>query len=266
MQDDFDRALALATHGAPLEAQAMALLLGWQSSGHRRERDVGRFLAFSKYVADPKVTKPYPMLPEIQGLIGLDLALPEWLQTPALRCRGPAPRPPVAVADSTSPMVDRTVEAITPWLTSSLPFAQALVLADDPQHWCRATPQMTVLKYVRLENNGSLWRGRLTKQTDFGKPLVTGLVTEETIEITAEGSDGQDGSGHRRYNFVLVSARNGPIDPPSYRGGPTQGPNLLKLVEDVGWIEMSGDADGTQLRIQKRAAISRPVVDDFAGQ
>lgn len=243
MQDDFDRAQYLAKLGAPLEAQAMALLLGWSRARQTREKEVRNFLEVSKWAASDAGS--YPMLPEIKQWLELENMLP-----PALRVCGDSGDTPVAKTDPGKPLVPRTVEAITSWMTSPLPFAKALEIADFPRRWGEATPQITKLHFDDLCSEGSLWRGRLTKCTDLGKPLVTGLKTEETIEITAEGSDAPDGSGHRRYSYVFVSA--------------VHGPDMLTLVEDTGWIELSGDASGTQLRLQKRAAVLRPVKDDYA--
>lgn len=248
MLDHAKRAQFLERLGAPADAQAMAQMAAWNKVV-RPHPSIGLdYLAFTKNVA--RAGKPQLLLPEVRELLALDATLPPALQIVPLasppdsaQVESPVPRPSAAGPRPARPW---KVQAVTPWITSCLPFAEALKIAEDPRRWSKATPQMTVVRCHDLPRNGALWRARLTKRTDFGTPLVTDLVTQETIDITARGFDNGDGSGYRRYEYVLAYA-----DPDV----------PLVVLEDCGWIELSGTAEATQVRIQKTASV-RPLADE----
>lgn len=198
---------------------------------------------------------PLPLLPEIKSLMDLDQGLPPALRFPdaSAGLQRMAARAAAVVADTNEGrQVQRTMEATTPWLETDEPFAALASRTDRLDQWCVNAPQITVLATsARLPLNGALWRGRLRKRTEPLTPLAS-LATEETIEVTANGRDAPDGTGHRCYDHVLVDS--------------AQGPELLTLLEDSGRIELVGNAHGAMLRLRKRVTVSWAVkLDDRYG-
>jgi len=238
--------LPMLPPGAPPEAQAMALLVQWHYSERRRDIARDLFLGMAKQ-ATQLMQPPTPLMPEIATLFQLQQTLPIGLQS--FMAEGVD-----AEVSNEGTLVEYPYEAVTPVLrSSSISFAEAVQIADDPLQWASATPQMEIVRKRSkpLPSNGSLWRWRLTKRTDFGVPLLHGLITEETIDITAEGFTSPDKkSGHRRYAHVLHSS--------AAESG------LVRVTKDTGWIELSGDENGIQLRIQKQASVLRPPDDPYA--
>jgi hypothetical protein len=226
----------LKTWGAPAAVQAMAQL---RAVSAPRGQASARSGQRSEFLESLPVGAPVAS----NTLRALDKALPRAFRSIQAR-RQVKPERTVAT-------VERTVEGITPWMQSPVSFSAALRIADHPCKWVKATSQMRSPSAPEiLPANGALWRALLTKQTDFGKPLVSDLVSTETIHITAEGSTADDGlSGDRRYTYHLVATESGE--------------GMMSLVRDEGWIELRGDRNGTRLRICKRATVLRPVVDPF---
>jgi uncharacterized protein with NAD-binding domain and iron-sulfur cluster len=242
MEHVFDRSSRLAELGAPLEAQAMALLVAGQTLSDTRELPLRETLRAVKLASFRD--EHAPLLQEALDLLRFDAVLPASI-------RFEAADPPVAKTDPDVPMEPLTLEGMTPLLTSSLPFREALKIADRPAQWCRATPQMRMVKVEWLPRNGALWRRKLTKETDLAKPLYSRLCTRETIQITANGDHTPDRMrGHRRYTHVLTKVG--------------RESRLMELREDSGWIELRGDEHGIQLRVYKRVTVLRPVDDPYA--
>ena len=247
----FDRARAFADAGAPPMAAALAFLSTWSESARAEEQQATDALK----VLQVAKKGGYPLLPELEMLLELDRTLPEELRLRlhssarrrgagaerwsglGLRSTSAAPPPAVGV----SPVEERVVEAQTPWITTELPFAEAIRIADDPPQWVKATPQMTFLGGCSLKADGALWRYRMAKETDLTKPFKTRLKTRETIDITAEGRNGPGQSGDRRYSHVLHAAEHD-VD-------------LLPIVGDSGLIELSGDSTGCQIRVAKQVIV-----------
>lgn len=245
MSESIKHARQLAALQAPAEVQWLALLTQSSTPDPVLAKAANTVLGISR--AASRHGQPLALLPEIETLLRLDQGLPAALQIPPI----PGLGPPAAAAGETptgtspSATVRRTLEAMTPWLQSPEAFASAALRADDRCHWGRAAPQIT-LQCCKpdLPANGALWRGRLRKRTDLLKPF-DGMATEETIEITAEGHNGPQGQGWRRYSHFLVDC--------------FAGPKLLHLVDDSGLIELSGNAHGSMLRIRKRVTVLLPL-------
>ena len=240
MQDYLDKSLALMSAGASQEAQLMALIVGWHHEGREHESAARDFLAVSDWAAR-RPQDELPMLAELRRFLDLDRRLPAGLRVLDRAL-------PPAAADQGAAWVKHTVEAKTPLLTSTLPFAMARSLGDNPEKWASASPQINDVKFTPLPAKGALWRGRLSKKTDLATPLVTDLVSEETIEITARGEDGAGGlSGRRTYGYTFVSSKTGP--------------GLQTLTDDSGFIHIRGDEHGTVVQIKKRVTVLRPADD-----
>ncbi len=250
MTPSIKQAQQLAVLQAPLEIQATALLAQFSNTRSASDRAVNVVLGISR--AASQHHQPLALLPEMETLLRLDQGLPEALRIPRI----PGLEPPAAAADApeataatgkSTRLVRRTLEAMTPWLQSTEAFASAAKRADNRCSWGSAAPQITIRSCLPdLPASGALWRGRLSKRTDLIKPF-DGSATEETIEITAEGRNGPQGQGLRRYSHFLVES--------------LAGPGLLQLVEDSGLIELSGNARGSMLRIRKRVTVLLP--EDF---
>ena len=233
------RTESLGRWGAPPAVQALALALEPQAISSADERAAGVWLA----VADWASRRPHGALaplPEVAQLLELERRL-----SPALGVL----RSSSVAATTAAPAairVARTYEATTPLITARASFAAAAKLADDRSQWAIGAPQMTIDTPLSplLPADGKLWRGRLSKHTDLLLPLAAGLATHETIEIAAEGLDRPDGSGFRRYEHFLHHS--------------DEGPGLLTLQEDSGWIELRGSATSLVLRIHKRVTVLLP--------
>lgn len=246
--DPYERAEALVQMGAPLEAQVMALMEAWEGGRLQREGAVSAYLSFAQRAAREE-RDPYTLPPDIAALLAIDARLPAQLRLTDAEAFSGEGEPQPAEKTPTGPLVSWTVEATTPSLVSSLPFARAVAVADDPMKWGDASFQIQCVNVLPMPPNGALWRRRLTKITTPGRPLKTDMRTKETIEITATGDDDANGSGHRRYDYRLVAAEGLP--------------NYQALSEDSGWIELRGDSTGTLIRIKKRVTASRPADDPF---
>lgn len=203
-------------------------------------------LAFFLWMArDSKLrAKGYKALPELVRLGRLDRKLPM-----GLRALPDFASMASRMGDSGRPRARRVLEGITPLLFDhDVKFAEALAIGDDPSSWWKASVNFAVgpggkLETEPLPRDGALWRARLTKTTDAALPCDTLLCTTETIEITAEGSNSPESGGYRRYSHFLVDSEETPE---------------VSLLADDGWIELSGDATGTQIRIYKRIVLSLP--------
>lgn len=253
MKDLVGHAFKLERMKAPVDAQAMAMLAAWHTT---RSHAVKTGLAEADFANKVMSLREHrlggdsvPRAP-LAELLDFDRDLPVSMRFNALvpglsgpAVQAPAEEPEAAFdSDAASAL---SFEGVTPVLRSPLPFADALRIADFPARWASATVQMwpPVPDPVELlPNDGARWRARLRKRTDFGKPLATKLVCDETIEITACGHG--ETSGSRRYTYFLYASH----DKPGYP----------RVFEDAGWIELSGDESGTQIRIKKRVRVSRP--------
>lgn len=250
MTASIKQAQQLAALQAPVEIQATALLAQFSNPRPALDKAVNTFLGISRAASQHQ--QRLDLLPEIETLLRLDQALPEALRiprVPGLEDQPTSPGAPdaSAAAGGATRLVRRTLAAMTPWLQSTEAFASAAKRADDRCSWGSAAPQITIRSCLPdLPASGALWRGRLSKRTDLIKPF-DGSATEETIEITAEGRNGPQGQGLRRYSHFLVES--------------LAGPGLLQLVEDSGLIELSGNANGSMLRIRKRVTVLLP--EDF---
>lgn len=241
MLDHAKRVQFLEEMGAPADALAMAHMVSWH---HTRQKRALAGESYLRFCLTAQTTQPQGsalLLPEIEQMLGLDGSLPEGLRlVPLEQAPNSKVSAPTSIAEPAEPWL---VEAQTPVITSCVSFKKALEIADHPRRWGEATPQMTIIDCHSLPSNGAIWRQRMTKRTDFGTPLITSMTVLETIEITADGfDDPEDNSGFRRYSYVMRST-----DPTG---------SSLVVLEESGWIELSGNADGSQLRIHKRAVIA----------
>jgi len=252
----YSRALSLAALDAPSEAKAMALLLSWHKDKEViSERQASRYLHLCETAA---ATHPKVVLPEIHKILDLEGALPHPIRSRRLAktsgtSPAPAPAPTAAqpnLVDLPGPSVEWPLEGLTPWISSSASFRDAVAFSDNPERWHEAAAQVQVGPCEKLKSDGARWRKRLTKRTDFGMPFTSDLVAVDTIDITAEGHDARDGSGFRRYSYFLHSAAGVP--------------GVLDIKRDEGWIEIAGDANGVQIRVQKRVTVVRPANDELA--
>jgi uncharacterized protein with NAD-binding domain and iron-sulfur cluster len=255
MKDLVRHAFKLERMKAPVDAQAMGMLAAWHTTrSHAVETKLR--LAEADFADNVMALRQHPLggdsLPPapLAELLDFDRDLPASMRFEALSPGMPGlaaqalDEEPEAVFDSDASSA-LSFEGVTPVLKSPLPFADALRIADFPAKWASATVQMwpPVPDPVELlPRDGARWRARLRKRTDFGKPLATKLVCDETIEITAYGHG--ETSGSRRYTYFLYASH----DKPGYP----------RVFEDAGWIELSGDESGTQIRIKKRVRVSRP--------
>jgi len=254
-----EQVAALKARGAPPAVVALARLFEAMGKPTRMEGATqGLMQVFEK--ASLKSLEPWPLLPELQALKDLDKGLPS-----QLRLAQPAPVRNFVGTDplaSGTPLeaasdgyVVRVLEAITPWIPVPVSFEEAMAQADDPGRWAETAPQIEILgKPERLRADGALARWRLKKKTRLLQPIVAGFTTQETIDISVEGRDDPDKkSGVRRYSHVLVSS--------------AQGPGLVKLRDDIGSIELSGDQNGCLVCIRKRivAEVPRGLNDEFGG-
>lgn len=255
MKDLVRHAFKLERMKAPVDAQAMAMLAAWHTTRSHAVK-TGLPLAEADFAGKVKSLREHrlggdgvPRAP-LAEFFDFDRELPASMRFAALgpgmpgsAAQAPVEEPEAAFdSDAASAL---SFEGVTPVLRSPLPFADALRIADFPARWASATVQMwpPVPDPVELlPNDGARWRARLRKRTDFGKPLATKLVCDETIEITAYGHG--ETSGSRRYTYFLYASH----DKPGYP----------RVFEDAGWIELSGDESGTQIRIKKRVRVSRP--------
>lgn len=253
-----EQVAALERAGAPRAVVALARMFEAMAKPTRMEGATqGLMRVFEK--ASLQSLEPWPMLPELQTMKDLDEGLPAQLRlaqpasarglvfTDSLGRETPEPAPDDCVV--------RVLEAITPWIPVPVSFEQAMVQADNPGKWAETAPQIEIIgKPNRLRADGALARWRLTKKTQLLQPLVAGFTTQETIDISVEGRDNPDKkSGVRRYSHVLVSS--------------AQGPGLVKLRDDTGSIELSGDQNGCLVCIRKRivAEVPRGLNDEFGG-
>lgn len=226
-----------ARWGAPAGVQALAQALMPPSQAGDIERATAVWLTVADW-ASRHTRVPLVPLPEVRQLLALGAALPQDF--------GPLLQTAAPVAATPGARVRRSFEATTPLIRADGSLAAAASLADDRGQWAIGAPQMKIDTPLPplLSAEGKLWRGRLSKRTDLLMPLRAGLATHETIEITAEGHDGPDGSGWRRYEHFLHEC--------------TEGPGLLTLLEDSGWIELRGSANRLVLRIHKRVTVLVP--------
>lgn len=245
MEAELSTALTLLRQNAPPAATVLATLAALNAPVAPPQRAAAALLG----VLDELATKTRAgdrVLPEFIDTLRLDDGLP-----PALRLATlykPTGALPPLLAEPTVPAsarrVVRNFSATTPRLQSALPFAEAAARADVPRQWGQATWQIELASDpVPLPRNGALWRARIDKRTSLLKPVSSNLVTRETIEVTADGAD-HDGAGYRRYVHSLVRADREPDHP--------------WLLDDRGWIELCGDASGTQMRIHKDLVVSLP--------
>lgn len=255
MKDLVRHAFKLERMKAPVDAQAMGMLAAWHAT-RSHAVETGLPLAEADFARKVMLLRKHrlagdsvPRAP-LTELLDFDRDLPASMRFGALGPGMPGPaaqaldEEPEAAFDSDASTA-LSFEGVTPVLKSPLPFADALEIADFPARWASATVQMwpPVPDPVQLlPHDGARWRARLRKRTDFGKPLATKLVCDETIEITAYGHG--ETSGSRRYTYFLYASH----DKPGYP----------RVFEDSGWIELSGDESGTQIRIKKRVRVSRP--------
>jgi uncharacterized protein with NAD-binding domain and iron-sulfur cluster len=255
MKDLVRHAFKLESMKAPVDAQAMGMLAAWHTTRSHAVK-TGLPLAEADFARNVMSLRQHrlggdsvPSAP-LAELLAFDRDLPAAMRFDALELGKPglaaedlADEPEAAFDSDASTAL--SFEGVTPVLKSPLPFAAALRIADFPARWASATVQMwpPVPDPVELlPHDGARWRARLRKRTDFGKPLATKLVCDETIEITAYGHG--ETSGSRRYTYFLYASH----DKPGYP----------RVFEDAGWIELSGDENGTQIRIKKRVRVSRP--------
>jgi uncharacterized protein with NAD-binding domain and iron-sulfur cluster len=251
MRDLVRHAFKLESIGAPLEARAMGMLAAWQATRLDDERSdwtlaEAEFAWNSLSLEQHPARAGRPLPPWISQLRALDAGVTWPLRFEALGLPGDGPPALNATFDDDASHA-MVLEAMTPMLRSSLSFAKAVAIADHPDSWARATIQMTAVPQKRpaLPADGARWRARLRKLTDFCKPLHTNLVCDETIEITATGVDVKESaSGSRRYTYFLFESH-------AQAGRP-------RVYEDAGWIELSGDENGSQVQIKKRVRLSRP--------
>lgn len=233
------RSESLGRWGAPPAVQALALALEPQPSRSADERAAGIWLALADW-ASRRTHGALAPLPEVAQLLELEARLPPAFGALRSSSATAAAEEPAAIR------VARTYEATTPLIRARASFAAAAKLADDRSRWAIGAPQMTIDSPLPplLPPDGKLWRGRLSKHTDLLLPLAAGLATHETIEIAAEGMDRPDGSGFRRYEYFLHHS--------------DEGPGLLTLKDDSGWIELRGSATSLVLRIHKRVTVLLP--------
>lgn len=228
---------SLARWGAQAAVQALAEALVPPSQASDVERAAAVWLTVADW-ASRRTLEPLVPLPEVRQLWTLGADLPQGLG-PLLHAEEPVAAPPGA-------RVSRSFEATTPLIRADGSFAAAAQLADDRSKWAIGAPQMTIDSPPPplLPADGKLWRGRLSKRTDLLLPLKAGLATHETIEIAAEGQDRPNDSGWRRYEHFLHHC--------------DEGPGLLTLLDDSGWIELRGSSRRLVLRIHKRVTVLVP--------
>ena len=253
-----EQVAALDRAGAPPAVMALARLFEAMDKPTRMEGATQSLMqVYDK--ASLYSLNDWPLLPELQALKDLDKRLPSQLRLAqplpvrsVIATGSPGREAPPEAADD---YVVRVLEAITPWIPVPASFEQAMVQADDPGKWAETAPQIEIIgKAERLRADGALARWRLKKKTRLLQPLVAGFTTQETIDISVEGRDDDDKkSGVRRYSHVLVSS--------------SRGPGLVKLRDDTGSIELSGDQNGCLVCIRKRivAEVPRTLNDEFGG-